>query len=90
MGQKMALLVQKFGGTSLASIEHINNAADIVAKAKFSGNDVVVIVSAMSGETDKLIRLSQAISESPDEREYAAFSFHRRASVHVVNGNGVA
>ncbi|KTD16514.1 aspartate kinase [Legionella jordanis] len=68
----MALLVQKFGGTSLATLAHINHAADIVAKAKQAGHSVVVIVSAMSGETDKLISLAHNISELPDEREYAA------------------
>ncbi|CDZ78546.1 Aspartokinase [Legionella massiliensis] len=68
----MALLVQKFGGTSLATLKHINHAADLVAKAKQAGHSVVVIVSAMSGETDKLISLANEISECPDEREYAA------------------
>ncbi|WP_028388433.1 aspartate kinase [Legionella fairfieldensis] len=68
----MALLVQKFGGTSLATLEHINHAADLVAKAKQAGHQVVVIVSAMSGETDRLISLANTISECPDEREYAA------------------
>src|SRR4051812_23090322 len=68
----MALLVQKFGGTSLATLNHINQAADLVAKAKQAGHRVVVIVSAMSGETDRLIALANDISESPDEREYAA------------------
>ncbi len=68
----MALIVQKFGGTSLATLKHINHAADLIAKAKQAGHSVVVIVSAMSGETDKLIALANNISESPDEREYAA------------------
>ncbi|KTD25894.1 MULTISPECIES: aspartate kinase [Legionella] len=68
----MALLVQKFGGTSLATLKHINHAADLVAKAKQSGHKVVVIVSAMSGETDRLIGLASEISECPNEREYAA------------------
>ncbi|MCP0914270.1 MULTISPECIES: aspartate kinase [Legionella] len=68
----MALLVQKFGGTSVATLAHINHAADIVAKAKHAGHDVVVVVSAMSGETDKLIGLAHQMSESPDPREYAA------------------
>ncbi|KTC94745.1 diaminopimelate decarboxylase, aspartate kinase (fusion of lysA and lysC) [Legionella geestiana] len=68
----MALFVQKFGGTSLATLTHINHAADIVAKARQAGHDVVVIVSAMSGETDRLIALANQISESPSEREYAA------------------
>ncbi|MBA2657883.1 MAG: aspartate kinase [Tatlockia sp.] len=68
----MALIVQKFGGTSLSTLKHINHAADLVAKAKQAGHSVVVIVSAMSGETDRLIRLANELSESPDEREYAA------------------
>lgn len=68
----MALLVQKFGGTSVANLARINHAADIVAKAKYAGNDVIVVVSAMSGETDKLIGLAHQMSESPDPREYAA------------------
>lgn len=68
----MALLVQKFGGTSLATLKHINHAADLVAKAKQAGHKVVVIVSAMSGETDRLISLANEISECPDAREYAA------------------
>lgn len=68
----MSLIVQKFGGTSVATVAHINHAADIVAKAKHAGHDVVVVVSAMSGETDKLIGLAHQMSESPDAREYAA------------------
>ncbi|MFY7697691.1 MAG: aspartate kinase [Legionella sp.] len=68
----MALFVQKFGGTSVASLAHINHAADIVARAKHAGHDVVVVVSAMSGETDRLISLAHQMSESPDPREYAA------------------
>lgn len=68
----MGLIVQKFGGTSVATLAHINHAADIVAKTKHSGNDVVVVVSAMSGETDRLIGLAHQMSESPDAREYAA------------------
>jgi aspartate kinase len=68
----MALLVQKFGGTSVATQAHINHAADIVAKAKHAGHDIVVVVSAMSGETDRLINLAHQMSESPDSREYAA------------------
>ncbi|KTC65610.1 aspartokinase (plasmid) [Legionella adelaidensis] len=68
----MGLLVQKFGGTSVATLAHINHAADIVAKAKHAGHEVVVVVSAMSGETDRLIGLAHQMSESPESREYAA------------------
>ncbi len=68
----MALLVKKFGGTSLGTLERINQAADIVATAKHAGHDIVVVVSAMSGETDRLIHLAHQMSEAPDDREYAA------------------
>lgn len=68
----MALIVQKFGGTSVATQAHINHVADHVAKTKHAGHDVVVVVSAMSGETDKLINLAHQMSESPDAREYAS------------------
>ena len=68
----MALLVQKFGGTSLADIAKIQHAAKIVAKTKAAGHDVVVIVSAMAGETDRLIALANAMQKSPTPREYAA------------------
>jgi aspartate kinase len=65
----MSLIVQKYGGTSMGSIERIRNVARRVGAAKDAGNDVVVVVSAMSGETDRLIKLANAISSSPDERE---------------------
>lgn len=68
----MALLVQKFGGTSLAGVEKIRHAAQIVAKTKAAGHDVVVIVSAMAGETDRLIALANAMQKNPVPREYAA------------------
>ena len=63
------LIVQKYGGTSVGSIERIKNVARRVAKARKDGHRVVVVVSAISGETDKLINLAQQISETPDERE---------------------
>lgn len=68
----MALLVQKFGGSSLANIERIQNVAKLVHKAKTEHHDVVVIVSAMAGETDRLIQLARQVSETPIDREYAA------------------
>ena len=67
----MALLVQKFGGTSVADVERIKSAAERVIKAKEAGHDVVVVVSAMSGETNRLIDLAHTISERPSQREYA-------------------
>ncbi len=68
----MALYVQKFGGTSVGSIERINAVADIVAKAKAEGHQVVVVSSAMSGETDRLINLAKEVQSPIDSREYSS------------------
>lgn len=68
----MALIVHKYGGTSVGSIEKIKNVAQKVAKVKAEGHDVIVVVSAMSGETNKLIKMASDMSERPDEREYDA------------------
>jgi aspartate kinase len=65
----MALVVQKYGGTSVGSVERIRNMARRVAKVHDEGNQVVVVVSAMSGETNKLVALANEISEFPSERE---------------------
>ena len=65
----MSLLVQKYGGTSVASIERIKQVAAKIAGSKRTGNDLVVVVSAMAGETNRLLALAQEISEIPDERE---------------------
>jgi len=66
----MALVVQKYGGTSVGTTDKIRNVAKRVARTYDEGNDVVVIVSAMAGETNKLVALSQEICEFPSEREY--------------------
>jgi aspartate kinase len=66
----MALVVQKYGGTSVGTIDRIRNVARRVAKTYDDGNDVVVIVSAMSGETNKLVALANETCEFPSEREY--------------------
>ena len=66
----MPLIVQKFGGTSVGDIERIKNVAKRVKKAVDTGNKVVVVSSAMSGETDRLIDLTKEISRKPDPREY--------------------
>lgn len=66
----MSIVVMKFGGTSVGSIERIKNVARIVAKKKDQGHDVVVISSAMSGETDRLINLLKSIDPKYDLREY--------------------
>jgi len=65
----MGLVVQKYGGTSVGDVERIRNVARRVLDTKNRGNEVVVVVSAMAGETDKLIRLAQQITPNPDERE---------------------
>jgi aspartate kinase len=65
----MALVVQKYGGTSVGDIDRIRNVARRVIRTKEEGHQVVVVVSAMSGETDKLIRLAKQVTPNPDERE---------------------
>jgi aspartate kinase len=66
----MALIVQKYGGTSVANIEKIENVAKKVINSKKSGNEIVVVVSAMAGETDRLIDLAHSASDNPEGREY--------------------
>jgi len=66
----MALIVQKYGGSSVADAEKIKNVARRVAKAKDEGNQVVVVVSAMGDTTDDLIKLAYQISEQPSDREF--------------------
>lgn len=66
----MALVVQKYGGTSMGSIERIRNVARRVARTYDEGNQMIVVVSAMSGETNKLVALCNEMCEFPSEREY--------------------
>jgi len=65
----VSLLVQKYGGTSVASIDRIKQVAAKVLAARRAGHDLVVVVSAMAGETNRLIALAQQISDLPDDRE---------------------
>ncbi len=65
----MPLIVQKFGGTSVGSVERIKNVARRIKRAVDEGNQVVVVSSAMSGETDRLLALTREISKNPDPRE---------------------
>lgn len=65
----MALIVQKYGGTSVANPERIKRVAERVARFHAQGHQVVVVVSAMSGETDRLIKLAKEIQAQPDPRE---------------------
>ncbi len=66
----MALIVQKFGGTSVGTVELIENVAERIKKFRDHGDDIVVVVSAMSGETNRLVALAQSIDEKPNAREY--------------------
>ncbi|MFC2305898.1 MAG: aspartate kinase [Neisseria elongata] len=65
----MALIVQKYGGTSVGSAERIKNVAKRVAQTRAEGHDVVIVVSAMSGETNRLVALAHEMQELPDPRE---------------------
>ena len=63
------LVVQKFGGTSVGGLDRIENVANIVKKYKEAGNDVVVVVSAMAGETNKLLEYANHFTKTPPQRE---------------------
>ena len=65
----MALIVQKFGGTSVGNPDRIKNVAARVAKYRGQGDQVVVVVSAMSGVTDNLIKMAKELMPLPSERE---------------------
>ena len=65
----MSLIVQKYGGTSVANLKRINHVAKRVAQTYDQGNDVVVILSAMAGITDSLINMAGKVTEEPDKRE---------------------
>jgi aspartate kinase len=68
----MGLIVQKYGGTSVADLGRIENVARRVIKTKEDGHDVIVVLSAMAGETDRLIDLAHKVTDEPQEREYDA------------------
>ena len=65
----MALVVQKFGGTSVANLDRMRNVSELALRTQREGNQVVLIVSAMSGETNRLLGLAHQISPTPDMRE---------------------
>jgi len=65
----VALIVQKYGGTSVANVDKIRQVANHVINIKKKGDSVLVVVSAMAGETDRLIKLSRTIMDPPDDRE---------------------
>ena len=68
----MTLIVQKFGGSSVGSLEKIKQVAQIILAERAKSHDVVVVLSAMQGETDRLIGLANALSEVPDSRAFDA------------------
>ena len=65
----MSLIVQKFGGTSVANVDRIKHVAGLVARSRQAGDTVLVVLSAMSGETDRLMKLAHEVADCPDERE---------------------
>ena len=65
----MALVIQKFGGTSVANVDRIKHVAGLVARSRQAGDTVLVVLSAMSGETDRLMKLAHEVADCPDERE---------------------
>ncbi len=68
----MGLIVQKFGGTSVADLDRIQGVADRVIRYRKEGHDLVVVLSAMAGVTDRLIEMARKISDTPDKRELDA------------------
>jgi aspartate kinase len=91
----MALIVQKYGGTSVGSIDRIRHVAERVARVKTAGDEVIVVVSAMSGETDKLIAMAREVADDPAEREMdLLMSSGERISAALLaitlNGMGIA
>ena len=65
----MAIIVHKYGGTSMGTPERIRNVARRVAKWQSAGHQLIVVVSAMAGETNRLLNLAREVSENPDPRE---------------------
>src|SRR4051812_12765207 len=70
IGIFMALVVQKFGGTSVGTIERIQHVARWALDSQAAGNDIVLVVSAMSGETNRLVELALKLNPVPYSREY--------------------
>mgnify|MGYP002682477899 CR=1 FL=1 len=77
----MALVVQKYGGTSVADVERIRSVARRVVARKEAGDQLVVVLSAMAGETDRLIALSHGASDRPDAVSYTHLTLPTISSV---------
>jgi len=81
----MGIIVQKFGGTSVGNIERIKHVARLLWETQNQGKGVVGVISAMAGETDRLIQLAQQVADSPDSREYDVLvSTGEQVSVSLV------
>src|SRR5207253_6811908 len=65
----LMVVVQKYGGTSVADVERSRSVAGRIARTRAAGHGVVVVVSAMAGETNRLLGLARAVAHAPDERE---------------------
>ena len=85
----MGLIVQKFGGSSVANAERINHVADIIADTYKAGNDVVVVLSAQGDTTDDLIEKAKEINPSASRTGNGYAAFKRRTDFHCVVCNGV-
>ena len=66
---KNSLIVQKYGGTSVGTLDRIEHVADRISKIRKTGADIVVVVSAMAGETDKLLKMARSLAKNPARRE---------------------
>ena len=80
----MALIVQKFGGTSVANPEKIRAVVDRVVKYKNQGNRMVVVLSAMAGETNRFIDLASQMQNNPDEREMDVLIAVENSQVRII------
>ena len=85
----MSRIVMKFGGTSMAGIERIRHVADRVKREVQQGNEVAVVVSAMAGETDRLVQLCKEAAPLYDPREYSKTFLTRALCVRLVHAAGV-
>ena len=83
----MKRLVHKYGGTSLASIARIKNVAERVAKWRESVPEIVVVVSAMAGETNRLIDLGKSLSENPNRKSHGSGRSEWRAGISGLIDN---
>jgi aspartokinase len=85
----MGLIVQKYGGTSVATIERIQAVAQRIVATVEQGHGVVVVVSAMGRTTDELVGLAKAVSPEPPGTGIGYVAVHRRTGEHCPGGDGI-